>query len=82
MYDTASRLCQVGNKYAFWYMKHKSWVQCAPNLPGYRMLTNTGPDWQGNWWYTPAQAKEVRFTTHAAYLPGLQLYHAFIPCQH
>lgn len=59
MYDTASRLCQVGNKYAFWFMKHKSWVQCAPNIPGYRMLVNTGADFNGNYWYTVKQAKEV-----------------------
>eukprot|EP00961_Rhodomonas_salina_P073624 989391-Rhodomonas_salina.3 len=27
MYDTASRLCQVGNKYAYWYLRNKNWVQ-------------------------------------------------------
>ena len=62
MYDTASRLCQVGNKYAFWFMKHKSWVQCAPNIPGYRMLVSTGADFNGNYWYTVKQAKEVTFS--------------------
>jgi len=60
MYDTASRLCQVGHKYAFWYLKHKSWVQCAPNVPGYRMLAGAGPDGGGNYWYAPKLAGEVR----------------------
>ena len=62
MYDTVSRLCQVGNKYAFWYMRHKSWVQCASNVPGYRLLSQSGPDWKGNYWYNLKQANEASST--------------------
>jgi hypothetical protein len=50
MYDTATRLCRVGNKYAYWYMLHKDWVQCAPNLPGYAVLEKS-VDANGNYWY-------------------------------
>jgi len=58
MYDTASRLCQVGNKYAYWYLRNKNWVQCAPNIPGYKYLLNT--ENQGSFTYPFAKAKIVR----------------------
>mmetsp|Transcript_13507 Transcript_13507/g.28796 ORF Transcript_13507/g.28796 Transcript_13507/m.28796 type:complete len:395 (-) Transcript_13507:92-1276(-) len=60
MYDTDSRLCRVGNKYAIWYLRHKDWIQCAPNVPGYRVLQQTGPDWNGHYWYGITHSKAVR----------------------
>ena len=60
MYDTDSRLCKVGNKYALWYLKHKDWIQCAPNIPGYNLLLQGGPDWNGNYWYSIRQSKSIR----------------------
>jgi hypothetical protein len=59
MYDTASRLCQVGNKYAFWYLRHKDWVQCAPNLPGFALLQQS-QDLNGNFWYNFKHSKKIR----------------------
>ena len=59
MYDTATRLCRLGNKYAFWYLKHKDWVQCAPNLPGFSML-RSGVDDSGNFWYKFQNSREIR----------------------
>jgi len=59
MYDTATRLCQVGNKYAYWYLRNKDWVQCAPNVPGYKMLLASG-DMQSNYWYPFSKAKTVK----------------------
>jgi hypothetical protein len=59
MYDTATRRCQVGNKYAFWYLQHKDWVQCAPNLPGFSLLQQS-VDTNGNYWYRFENSKTVR----------------------
>jgi len=58
MYDTASRLCQVGNKYAYWYLRKKTWVQCAPNVPGYKYLLRT--ETQGVYRYPFDKSKIVR----------------------
>ena len=58
-YDTSSRLCRVGNKYAFWYLRQRTWVQCAPNIPGFKLLQNNA-DWQGNYWYSIRHSKEIR----------------------
>jgi hypothetical protein len=60
MYDTDSRLCRVGNKYAIWYLRHKDWIQCAPNVPGYSVLQQSGPDWNGHYWYGITHSKDVR----------------------
>ena len=60
MYDTESRLCKVGQKYALWYLRHKDWVQCAPNVPGYQLLAHAGSDWNGNYWYSLRNSQAVR----------------------
>jgi len=59
MYDTATRMCQVANKYAFWYLQHKDWVLCAPNLPGYRILSQSA-DINGNYWYDFKNSPQIR----------------------
>mmetsp|Transcript_5983 Transcript_5983/g.14577 ORF Transcript_5983/g.14577 Transcript_5983/m.14577 type:complete len:386 (+) Transcript_5983:86-1243(+) len=59
MYDTATHLCQVGNKYAFWYLARRDWVQCASSLPAKQMLQDSA-DFENNYWYPFSKAKEVR----------------------
>ena len=60
LYDTATKLCKVGNKYALWYLRNKDWVQCAPNVPGYKLLDGTGPSSSGQYWYPFTQSTIVR----------------------
>ena len=59
MYDDETKVCQLRNKYAYAYLLGHSWVMCAPNMQGAKLL-RVGEDKFGNFWYGTDKREEVR----------------------
>ena len=59
MYDDETRVCQLRNKYAYAYLLGHSWVMCAPNMEGAKVL-RVGEDQFGNFWYATEKREDVR----------------------